>query len=106
VKKLKVFIIKKQFQNSDPQMAYHWVDEDYQASCDTRKSAVEHIKVLLKQDYEDELKQWNGFKRMYDKPIHDNKVHLTEEFNGRGGKLYDKYIIEEEELITYEDKKG
>ncbi len=98
-----VYVIKENFQGYDGDCAYHWVEDRHVAICATKGSALAHIEMLLMKDYEEELQDSITYPEVYPKPdkleYRLNKTKLTTKFNGKGGKLYEKYFIEEEELI-------
>lgn len=103
---MKIYKIIELSQGSDYHGAYHWINADVVALCESNLAAEQHIDVLLQADYEDRLANWAEHPHYGSKPeLETNSVMLTEEFNGNAAIEHHRFIIEESELIK-ENNRG
>ena len=102
----KVYKIIELSQGSDYDHAFHHIEYNVVAICESKLAAEQEIDAILQHRYEATLAQYEkNPEYFYDKLSLDAKdelkktIWLTEEFNGVSGKEYDKFIIEESPLI-------
>ena len=103
---MNIYKIIELSQGADYHDAFHHIEYNVVAVCESRLAAEQEIDAILQERYEAKLAQYEkNPEYFYDKLSLDAKdelkktIWLTEEFNGEGGKEYEKFIIEESPLI-------
>ena len=100
---MKIYKLIELSQGSDYHGAYHHINDDIVAICASPLAAKQHIDVLLQAEYDRDIAFWAEHPDGYKPELKGNTIWLTEEFNGLVGRDWERFIIEEEELIL-EDK--
>ena len=106
---MNIYKIIELSQGSDYHGAFHHIEYNVVAICESKLAAEQEIDSILQQRYEATLARYEGNPDYYYDKLSlnaddakselKNTTWLTEEFNGVDGKEYERFIIEESPLV-------